>query len=494
MKRYSYAAAVLLGLIVAQILATIHVHLSNVRLYRTLLAVSNAGYLTIPNQRIMPTLKGFMPAFFGGLFFTLSVGAGITLLSLGAVWLWDRLFRRNKLVSIALVAIWAGCLVMVNGRDIDLMVSSYFLFIPCVVVFVALRWMPERSNERKLRHGIVYVGPVLFLAALWFTQMDSHLFLDIRDHLLLSNRFGTKINDFYYTYTLYPAEAFKSLGQKVLKTYRLEHIQDISTAESIARRLLNHDYLQVEGDSPVDLIVTQKGNNLVFTHMEGDILEATPQAFFSKTGSILREFSTRSDTHRFFRQFTFLSLLMGFPIILYVFLFCSFRAATGLFLNMGTSSACASAMCLAIGIALFAFFVQSRVKSPEVRDVALALESDRWQERVAALKLIEKKGKEVVDFQAYRGMLTNSNISVRCWLARCLGVSRNRKTYDDLVGLLDDPHHNVVSMAFYALGKRGDKRAISVILNRVEVSSHWYNQLYAYKALRRLGWKQTGLQ
>lgn len=494
MKRYSYAAAVLLGLIIAQILSTIQVHLSNVRLYRSLLAVSDAGYMTIPNQRIMQTLPGFAPAFFGGLFFTLSVGACITLLSLGAVWLWDRLFHRNKLVSIVLVAIWAGCLVMVNIRGIDPMVSSYFLFVPCAVLFVTLPRMPAGSRGRRLREGIVYVGPVLFLAALWFTQMDSHLFLDIRDHLLLSNRFGTKINDFYYTYTLYPAEAFKSLDQKVLKTYQMGHIQDNAIAESIDRRLVNLDYFRVEGDSPVDLTISQRGAFLVFSSEQRDILEVTPQAFFSNTGRLLREFSVGSDRHRFFRQFTFFSLLMGFPIILYVILFSSFRAATGLFLNMGSSSMCASAICLALGVALFAFFVQSRVKSPEVRDVASALESERWQEMVAALKLIEKGGKEIGDFKAYRGMLKSPHIPVRYWLVRALGVSREPETYDDLLGFLDDPHPNVVSMAFYALGKRGDKRAISVILNSVEVSNHWYNQWYAYKALRNLGWKQTGLR
>jgi hypothetical protein len=494
MKRYPYAAPVLLGLIVAQILATLQVYLSNVRLYRSLVAIRDAGYLIVPNQRIMPTLHSFTPAFFGGLFFTLSVGAGITLLTLGAVWLWDRLFYRNRLVSIVLVAIWAGCLVMVNIRGVDLMVSAYFLCIPCVVLYLPLTRMPAGSSEKKWSQGIVYGGPVFILAALWFTQMGSHLFLDIRDHLLLSNRFGTKINDFYYAYTLYPAEAFKSLDQKVLRPYRLEQIQDNSLVESIDRRLINHDYLRVEGDSPVGLTISQKGAFLVFSNGQRDILEVTPQAFFSTTGKLLREFSARSDKHRFFRQFTFFSLLMGFPLILYVFLFSSFRTGTGFFLKMRTSSMCASSICLAIGIGLFAFFVQSRAKSAEIRDVAVALESERWQERVAALKLIEKRGKEVSDFRAYRSMLKSPRIPVRYWLARSLGVSRNPETYDDLAGLLDDPHTNVVSMAFYALGKRGDTRAINVIVKNIDVSNHWYNQWYAYKALRRLGWKQTGLK
>jgi HEAT repeat protein len=78
----------------------------------------------------------------------------------------------------------------------------------------------------------------------------------------------------------------------------------------------------------------------------------------------------------------------------------------------------------------------------------------------------------------------------RYWLARALGVSRHPETYPNLLAFLDDAHPNVVSMAFYALGQRGDRRAIKEILRRIETSDHWYNQWYAYRALRQLGWKQ----
>jgi hypothetical protein len=492
MKRYSYGAALLVGLGMAQILATVQVYLSNARLYRSLLAVSDAGYLTVPNQRVMQTLPGFAPAFFGGLFFTLSVGAFITLLCLGAVRLWDRLFCRNRYATMVLIAVWAGCLLMANIRGIDLVVSAYFLCIPCAVLSIILPRMPA-GPKKKWSAGIVHLVPVLILAALWLTQMDSHLFSDLRDHLLLSNRLGTEINDFYYTYTLYPAEAFRSLDQKVVKAYRMKDIQDNDIAGSIERRLLSRDYLRVQGGSPVDLTISQKHGFLVFSNGSRDILKVAPQAFLSDTGKILREFSEQSDRHHFFRQFTFFSLFMGFPVALYLFFLFLFRALAGIFLSMGASSMFASALCLALGIALFAFFVQSRVKSTRIRDVASALESERWQERVAGLKLIEKGGTEVGDFKVYRGMIKSPHIAVRYWLARSLGVSRNPETYDDLLRLLNDPHPNVVSMAFFALGKRGDTRAISIILDNIGASDHWYCQWYAYRALRRLGWKQTVL-
>jgi hypothetical protein len=485
--------ALFLGLCIAQILATAQVYLSDAQLYRNLVALRNAGYLTVPNQKIMQTLPDFGAAFFGGLFFTVSVGAGITLLSLGAVWLWDRLFHRAILGTLLLVAIWVGCLVMVNIGGIDLMVSAYFLCIPGAVLFVTVRRMPAGADDKRWRPGIVWGAPVLVLAALWLTQMDAHLFLDVRDHLLLSNRFGTRINDFYYTYTLYPAEVFKSLDQKVLNTYCLEHVRDPSLTEAIEQRLVTYDYLRLEGEAPVDVTISQRGSFLALGNRQRDVLKVSSQAFFAKTGKLLRELSVQTDTHRFFRRFTFFSLLIGFPIALYLVFMVLFRALGSLFLSMRASSLCASGICLAIGIALFAFFVHSRVKSTEIRDVAAALESRRWQEKVAALKLIGKESREVGDFRAYGELLESPCIPVRYWLARSMGVSRKPETYDDLVRLLNDPHPNVVSMALHALGKRGNTRAISVILDHIGASNDWYSQWYAYKALRRLGWKQTGL-
>jgi HEAT repeat protein len=97
---------------------------------------------------------------------------------------------------------------------------------------------------------------------------------------------------------------------------------------------------------------------------------------------------------------------------------------------------------------------------------------------------------DVSDFQAYQGMLASPHIPERYWLVRALGVSKQPEAYEDLLTFLDDPHPNVVCMAFYALGRRGDKRAVSEIIKRIETSDHWYNQWYAYKALRRLGWRQ----
>jgi hypothetical protein len=289
MNGYFYTVRVIfLGMLSSQIIATIQVYLSNTGLYRALLAISEAGYLAIPNQEIMPSLQGFWPAFFGGLFFSLTAGAGLSLLSYAVIWAWDRLFSRNKYFAISFLLLWIGCLSAVNHRGFEPMVTSYFLFIPAVVIVTFLRWPPPRYEQKKWWPIIVYFFPLFLLAVLWTSQKTGSIFLDLRDYLLLSNRLGTKINDSYYRYTLYAAEAFKSLDQKLLKTYSIGNIQDVSLIPTIDKELAKNDYLRVDRYPSVDLNIAQKGNFFVLQHQDRVILRAIPGEFLSNPGKVLK--------------------------------------------------------------------------------------------------------------------------------------------------------------------------------------------------------------
>ncbi len=479
------------GLLSAQIIATIQVYLSNIDLHHTLLVIRDAGYLTVPNQRTMHSLRALGSAVFGGLFFTFSVGAGLSAVAIGAAWVWDRLFSRNHLFLIGLGLLWLGCIVAVNRRGLCPAASSYYLVIPPGVFYAALRWLPARSMQMNRSSRMVHVVPVVLLTLIWIPQVDSHTFLDLRDYLLLSNPLGRRINAFYYDYTLYAAEVFKSLNQKMLKTCNLESIQSRSFAARLERELLNHDYLPIGEEGAVDLKVVPAGNMLDFRNRGRTILRTKAGVFFADPATVLKEFSTKSDRHGFFRLFTFFSLLLGLPVALYMILHGWFRFVSSFFLGPAASAVAASLLCLFAGITILIPLIQVRGISREVKPVCETLESESWQTRVAALRLVERQSMEVGNSHAYQRLLTSPHIAERYWLVRALGASRESATYRDLLAFLDDPHPNVVCMAFYALGRRGDRRAAGKILNRIQTSADWYTQWYGYKALRALGWKQT---
>jgi hypothetical protein len=78
----------------------------------------------------------------------------------------------------------------------------------------------------------------------------------------------------------------------------------------------------------------------------------------------------------------------------------------------------------------------------------------------------------------------------RYWAAKAMARSKIAETYDTLALLLNDSNVNVESMAFLALARRGDTGTLAKILAALKTSDRWYSQIYAYNALRTLGWKQ----
>lgn len=490
--RLSFAAkALLLGLALAQLLATFHLYLSNVNLYVTLLVLRGSDYLVVPSQKIMASLREFGPAWFGGMFFALTVGAGISLLSLASAWIWERLFYRKRLLLVPFVLLWAGLLAAVNREGLCPVVSSYFILIPPVVFAAACRWMPPPPDRPAWFKRLAHAVPFSVLAMVWAAQMDSTLFVDMRDSLLLSNPVGIRLNDFYYNYTLYSAEAFKSLDQRLLRTCDLDDLGETPLARSLEQALLGHDYLPVRGEGEADLKVRKLGDGLAFVHRGDMALRTTAPAFLADPGKALLEFSIKTDRYGFFRRFTFLSLAIGLPITLYVLLYSLLRLLLSFFLAMGTAGVTAAVLCSIIGLAPVVPISSMRDAKVDPNRLADALQAPRWQERVAALKFVETQGLELGNFPAHRKLTGSPRVAERYWLARALAVSRQPETYRELIQFLDDPHPNVVAMAFYALGQRGDPGAVDEIKRRLKMSEHWYSQWYGYKALRTLGWKQA---
>jgi Ca2+/Na+ antiporter len=488
----SYLAKVLLlGLALSQILGTLQVYWSNGELYQKLVAFQNHGYLIIPNQKIMNGLLDFGPAFWGGLFFTLSIGAGLSVFSYVAAWLWDPIFSRKKVVLILFLLAWLFCLIKVNLKQILPLITLYFLIVPVAVFVATLRWMPQESRRGICLNRFLLLLPIVLLGILWMVLINRNVFLGFRDRFFLTHPVGVKINDFYYQYSLYPAEALKTLDQKTLKAADLEEIKKESIKPILEKALLNHNYLNVGHRSWVDLKVREAENILIFESGEKRILEVSAKDFFSKAESILEDFSTKTDRLSFFRRFTLFSFLIGFPLVIYGLLFSLFRLVINLFLNSAISSIIASILCFAIGMGfLFPLYLAQNEKIDE-KDLTKAIESERWQIRVAALRFFEEKKMEIGDFPVYKRMLSSPYILERCSLVRALSVSRKEGTLKDLILLLDDPSHNVMALAFYALGQRGDTSVIHEMIKRIETSDYWYAQLYAYHALTRLGWRQT---
>lgn len=492
LPKISHPAVILVfGLLVAQIIATVQVYLSNLDLYKTLLVINSAGYLAIPNRLVMSGLRDFAPAFLGGLFFTFTIGAGISLVSMAASWIWVRVFLRNKQVFKIFLLFWLALLVIVNSRGFSLMPTLYFLFItPVVFSLIAKRETGSgiQSDQRRLWFHLI---PLPLLALLWVTQFDNEMFLDLRDNLLLSNYYGRKFSNFYYTYTLYPAEAFKALNQKIIKTCGFKEIHNRTILLKLGRKLIDNDYLPLNDTAIINMVIHQKDDHLELESDGRRILQTSVSQFLSDPRSILKRFSEKEDRHAIFRQLTFLSILIGFPVLIYTFLHAAFYYPGRFIMGRKAASLTASIICLLMGIIVLVYFQSNRSSSIRIQNIGEALRSNRWQIRMAALKMIQDKKLDIAGYAEYPYLINSATPQERYWLAKALAYSRRPGTFDDLLKLLHDKNLNVRTMALFSLGLRNDPRAIPPILKYIENSEDWYGQMYAYKALRSLGWKQT---
>ena len=486
-------STVLIGLSIAQLVAMAQVYFSTLHLFEEVSALHRAGYLEIPTLQSLQKLGTLGPTLFGGLFFTLSTGAGLTLATIGAVWIWHNLSQRNRLVLILLLIVWVGGLLMVNLNGFNLFGSLYFALIPASVSLVYLRCLPPEHDHKRVLNRLLPLYPLACLALIWGIQADNNLFINIRDFLLLSNPVGKSVNDFYYRYTLYPAEAFKSLEQKLQHPIRLTEIRPAALGRRVASQMRYRDYLVVGDDEPVELQIKQAGDHLDWLNNGKRILFITPASFFSNPNAVLAQYSRKTDRSAFLRTFTFFGILLAFPILLYGAVFGILRLLTGLFMQPSRANLLASILCFMIGVVLLIPVYQGARRPLNAENLAVALDAADWRDRVAALKLIEQLHLEVTAYPSYEKSMASQHLPERYWLAHALGSSKEDRTIDDLFTLLDDPQTNVVCQALYALGKRGGDRKsdiIEAILAKIRTTDSWYVQRYAYLALRSLGWRQ----
>lgn len=489
------AMELVIGMGVAQTIATAQVYFSNHRLFAQMTAVVGAGFLPVPNLNVLPRLLDLETAFCGGLLFTLSVGAELSLLSAAAAALWRRFTESlRSSTTMAAAAVLAVSVVCLNVHGFDVWVTLYLIAIPPAVFWLSGMSPVVRHPPPGLRWAALRFLPLAVLALGWFTQYDHSLFIDLRDHLLLSNTAGQRINSFYYRYTLYPAEVFKTFDQRLIKTVAVPSADPGSRWPAVRRELIRLDYLPVGAAPETDIGLRFEGDRLAILHRGSVIWENTIDRFLADPRRAASEISAGADRFELFRRVTYFGVLLAFPISLYVLLFGLLRLAAGLVMGPRRAEAAAAAACLLIGLAVLAGFHHSRENAPPPGAIDAALASDRWQERVAGLKAIRERNGDVTASPAYARMLSSPYPQERYWLARALGASPNPAAFVDLVGLLDDPQINVRTMAIEALAQRRNPRAVNPILKFLKTSDDWYDQLYAYQALRtNLRWDQTRL-
>jgi len=470
----AFAWSLFSGLAAAQLISTVAVYLSNRQLHASLTAITHAGWLGVPNEIVRHQLLGIGMAAGGGALFTLTVGAMISLASLALAWLY-RQGAGRRFICISSGIVWAALVVAINWRARLILATAYLVVVPLAAggLYICLTPLTTVQTQPWLRRWMPVVGMVL-LALAWMTQIHGDLFLTVRDSLLLSNRAGLAVNQFYYRYTLPAAEVFKSLAQK---TWRACRVADLPTdkRQQVTRVLARQDYLTVDGPGAVDLTVSLEGADRaqLLDRQHRPRLSIAWSALLQNPLPALQTFSQETDAYAVFRVFVFVSLLIGFPALVYT---VCYQLLWGAAVVLGRKQATCLAATVTVLIGLAAL-IAFRAAMPSAHH------------RLAELRMaaVEKKTISLPD------NLSGWSTAERYWLARELAYAPGTQAAALLDQLLDDAQANVVCQAIEAIGKRGNEQYVPQLLARLKQSDDWYVQWYLYRALKKLGWRQSDL-
>ncbi len=491
-KSYLPLLIILIGMILTQLFFTLLVYRSNLNLFQATRQIIGAGYLPVPNEHILPSLQKLSTAYKGALFFTLTLGIVMPVLVYGLAWAWDRGYKRNRIFLIILSGFVIFCMVMANWQGFNPIVTFWFLITYFTVFKLTLRSLDNMTTQLSTKRLSVHIIVLALLGAAWMTvPAGVDFFKSIRDYVLLSNKPGEAITQFYYRYSPYPTEACKPLFNKQLKTCRIVSGPDDENLKRIRHALIHYDFLPIDTDFMPDVVIRVSGESIGFETKGRTVLSVETEVFLKTPGEYLYRLSSRCDRQKFTRRFLAVSIKYGLPIVIYICMFVLTDTAVGWFVNHRKRFPISAASCVAIGAGVliaFHLFAPESVRSSQLKN---ALQSGDPGLRVAALRTISARE---LDPRDYVGETYNKHlpyIPERLWWVKSLRNSKHPDVYEALLRFLDDPQPIVSCMAYDALREKGYRKAVLPILKRINTSRHWYVQGYAYQALRSLGWKQN---
>lgn len=483
--------ALWVGLLTAHAAASLHVAISNQAMFRKMQSLAAAGYLTVPGGAAMPALTAPASAVWGGLFFTLTVGAFLVWVSLSAGIAWHRMYGGARAFLLLCLLFWAGLFFMVNEAGFAGWNNLHLIVTPPITFALAARHSrtmpPAEDVGSRLAIHLVCLG---LLAAIGMGMTDAALFSRIRDRLLLHPA-GVAISNFYYRYTLYPAETFKAPAQKQIRGVHLDPSLPAALSRRLGTVLAARDYLPIKYQEAVDLRMSGDTETLHFVQGDRTILRISTHQFFADPQTVLRDYSRSVDRHGGLRQLTFLSLRIVGGLLLYGLLYLPFRWIGGVFFSPVRAAAVAGLLGCGAAALLLVGLQQAPPNRIAPDQVQTALSNGSTEMRVAALRRLLHRGIDIAGFEGYAALATSPNVAERYWLAKALRHSQSQTSWPVHLALLEDPQINVAYNAYASLGFRGDPRGIAEIRRRLPAEPRWYVQFYAYRALRRLGWRPS---
>lgn len=446
------------GVLTAQIVAMLFLWDSNQRVIERAWLIEANGYLSIPTYRAAVSLDRMGSLACGGLFFSLTLGVALSVLTVSWQKMHARLPRLRTCVGVSGGGLWIACVWGVNANGFSGWPTLFFVLVPLSVLMTPGRFSPAEAAPPKRLFFLSFAVPLVILSGVLAFTYDDSMFVRFRDAVLLKNPLGEAMNRFYYHHTLTAAEAIKPLHQKSVRTFRWEGPWPSSVRDEIGAILTNNDYVPVTEDAAPDIAVSLDRSKITFKDPGQRAETVGLEAFKNAPGRHMEAFSIRVDRFFFFRRALFGSLLIGVPLFVFAVFYRGLFRAARIFLAKRSAAFTAGVVCLVMGLGL-----------------------------LTVVGFQDPRPLETVEMEKFA---RSPRTPMRLKAAQALAHSPSKEAEALLLQMMKDPQVNVSCMAIRALGRRGDRANIEPLREFLTGESDWYRQWYAYRALRKLGWRQ----
>jgi len=416
-------------------------YMSNQNLYFTTLLLQDAGHILVPSNSILSSMLNSEVVLYGSFFLTFTAGLVISIV-------------------------------------IAFFVSFFFItresFLKLIEIFLPMT-----------------ISIILVVTTLFIFDKDQ-LFSRVRDSFLFSNTFGQSINEFYYKYNLYAAEALNTPIKKQIKPCWID--PKIKEKNKIKKTLFRYGWLTTKKMTSNELVIRKNFQaGLDFVYKNKQLFRVDTDEFLTNPERYLHIYSSTLDSHQFLRILYSIGLLPGLPIIVFFVLhFLIFL----LFLSTNSvrrSNFIASTLAGFLLIGLLFYLNPEIIKKPDQASVKNMLFSSEDSARIQGLRLIYLKNYNIPSFDHIVSQLIRGDATEKYWLANVLGMTKTKENINILRTLIKDKDMRVRYSAIRALStidnSKKSLRLFKQIINNSNSknnpnSDYWYVQHHAYNAYR----------
>jgi hypothetical protein len=419
--------------------------------------LETAGLAQLPGPGHWEMMNSWAPAWAGGLFFGFSLGLGAA--GLSAVWC------RTTRALPGGTGRWAPFLLLfvpltavITG---DPALAACLLAIVLGALAIHRVSQPPRSVPfRWLLVALCGLGVIPWATA------DEGPFTRLRDQILFASPAGLSVDQFYYRWTLYPAEVLKPLAAKTQPTAAVADTAPPREQQRFcadARRLGILCVAGIGSGAGLDLRVEPGDGGLAL--VSGDTRLVWPQGVHEQRET-WTQFSAARDGARPLRRATGIALFLGCPLGLCWLLTSAALRLASIFPDRRRRRLAA----LVLTVALSAFIAATGRADPQLAALRGILQQSPLGDPAALAALLDSP-RPVERFYAAHA-------------ARHLGKAAEPL----LINALLDPVINVRYAAAQGLGEAGGDTARTTLEELLSQPEEWYVKERAYASLLRLGW------